>query len=100
LVRAALDEQLWLALDMGFPAVLVHTATRALLVERPTTRAQDSAVASSLAAQAYLGRTWAFSADIDRAIGAVGVEQANAALRKYLKPADLATFLVGDFAKK
>jgi zinc protease len=99
-VRAAVDEQLRLALDQGFTAEEVDNAKRALLEERRTTRAQDSAVASSLAAQAYLGRTWAFSADIDRAIGAVGVEQANAALRKYLKPADLATFLVGDFAKK
>ena len=99
-VRAAVDEQLRLALDKGFTAEEVDNAKRALLEERRTTRAQDSAVASSLAAQAYLGRTWAFSADIDRAIGAVGVEQANAALRKYLKPADLATFLVGDFAKK
>jgi zinc protease len=99
-VRAAVDEQLRLALDQGFTAEDVDNAKRALLEERRTTRAQDSAVASSLAAQAYLGRTWAFSADIDRAIGAVSVEQANAALRKYLKPADLATFLVGDFAKK
>ena len=99
-VRAAVDEQLRLALDKGFTAEEVDNAKRALLEERRTTRAQDSAVASSLAAQAYLGRTWAFSADIDRAIGAVSVEQANATLRKYLKPADLATFLVGDFAKK
>ena len=99
-VRAAVDEQLRLALDKGFTAEEVDNAKRALLEERRTTRAQDSAVASSLAAQAYLGRTWAFSADIDHAIGAVSVEQANAALRKYLKPADLATFLVGDFAKK
>ncbi len=92
-------EQLTLALDGGFTAEEVDNAKRAMLEERRTTRAQDGAVAGSLVAQAYLGRTWAFSAEIDRAIGAVGVEQANAALRKYLKPGDLATFVAGDFAK-
>ena len=98
-VRAAVAEQLKLALDAGFTPEEVGNAKSALLEERRTTRAQDGAVAGSLVSQAYLGRTWAFSAEIDRAIGAVGVEQANAALRKYLKPDDLATFLAGDFAK-
>ena len=98
-VRAAVAEQLKLALDAGFTPEEVGNAKSALLEERRTTRAQDGAVAGSLVSQAYLGRTWAFSAEIDRAIGAVGVEQANAALRKYLKPGDLATFLAGDFAK-
>ena len=99
-VKTAMADQLKLALDKGFTAEEVENAKRAILEERFATRAQDGAVAGSLVSQAYLGRTWAFSADIDRAIGAVGVDQANAALRKYLKPADLATFLVGDFAKK
>jgi len=99
-VRTAMSDQLNLALDKGFTAEEVDNAKRALLEERFATRAQDGAVAASLVAQSYLGRTWAFSADIDRAIGAVDVDAANAALRKYLKPDGLATFVAGDFAKK
>ena len=98
-VRDALAGQFKLALEGGFTAEEVDNAKRALLEERRSTRAQDGAVAGSLVSQAWLGRTWAFSADIDRAIGAVGVDEANAVLRKYVKPAGLATFIAGDFAK-
>jgi len=99
-VKAAIADQVRLALDKGFTAEEVDNAKRALLEERFSARAQDGVVASSLVSQAYLGRTWQFSADIDRAIGAVSVDAANAALRKYLKPDGLATFVAGDFAKK
>jgi zinc protease len=99
-VRAAIAEQVKLALDSGFTAEEVDNAKRALLEERRATRAQDAAVASSLTSQAYLGRTWAFSADLDRQIGAVSVDSANAALRKYVRPDGLATFYAGDFAGK
>ncbi|MEO8487366.1 MAG: pitrilysin family protein [Betaproteobacteria bacterium] len=98
-VEAAMAEQLKLALDSGFTAEEIDNAKKALLEERRATRAQDTAIAGSLVSQAMLGRTWAFSAELDRAIGAVSVEAANGALRKYLKPADLATFVAGDFAK-
>jgi zinc protease len=65
-VRAAIGEQVALAIDKGFTAEEVDNAKRALLEERRATRAQDAAVAGSLVSQAYLGRTWAFSADLDR----------------------------------
>lgn len=99
-VKSAMADQVRLALDRGFTAEEVDNAKRALLEERFTARAQDGVVAASLVSQAYLGRTWQFSADVDRAIAAVGVDAANAALRKYLKPDGLATFVAGDFAKK
>lgn len=98
-VRAAVSAEIALALEKGYTGEEVDNAKRALLEERKTARAEDSTLAGSLVSQAFLGRTWAFSGDLDRAIASVSVEQANAALRKYLKPADLATFLAGDFAK-
>ena len=98
-VRAAVAEEIRLALDKGFTAEEVDNAKRALLQERKSTRAQDGALAGSLVSQAHLGRTWAFSAALDRALDEVTVPSANAALRKYLKPADLANFYAGDFAK-
>ena len=99
-VRDAIAGEIRLALDKGFTAEEIDVAKRALLEERKSARAQDAAVAGALTTQAYLGRTWAFSADLDRAIGAVTVGEANAALRRYLSPDGLATFLAGDFAKK
>lgn len=99
-VRAAVSAEIAQALEKGYTEEEVENAKRAMLADRKSARAQDSTLAGSLVSQAFLGRTWAFSGDLDRAIGAVTVEQANAALRKYLKPADLATFLAGDFARK
>ena len=99
-VKAAIDEQVRLALGSGFTAEEIANAKRALNEERFAARAQDGVLASSLVSQAYLGRTWAQSADLDRAIGEVSVDSANAALRRYLKPDGLATFVAGDFAKK
>ena len=99
-VRAAVSAEIAQALEKGYTEEEVENAKRAMLEDRKSARAQDSTLAGSLVSQAFLGRTWAFSGDLDRAIGAVTVEQANAALRKYLKPADLATFLAGDFARK
>ena len=49
--------------------------------------------------QAFLGRTWANSAQIDEAIAAVNAAAANAALRKYVDPAGIAFAYAGDFAK-
>ena len=88
------------ALDRGYTGEEVENAKRALLEERRSASAQDATLAGALVSQAFLGRTWAFSGDLDRAIASVSVEQADAALRKYLKPAGLATFYAGDFAKK
>ncbi|CAG1005291.1 zinc protease [Burkholderiales bacterium] len=99
-VRAAVDGEIRLALETGFTSEEVDNAKRALVEERKATRAEDAALAGALVSQAFLGRTWAHSADLDRAIGEVTVDGANAALRRYLKPADLAIFLAGDFAKK
>ena len=98
-VRAVVSAEIAQALEKGYTDEEVDNAKRAMLEERKSARAEDSTLAGSLVSQAFLGRTWAFSGDLDRAIASVSVEQANAALRKYLKPADLATFLAGDFAK-
>ncbi len=98
-VRAAFDQELTRALKDGFTGEEVAAAQRALLEERRTNRAQDSVVASSLAQQAFLGRTFSESAKLDAAIGSVDLAAANAALRKYLVPANIAWSFAGDFAK-
>ena len=99
-VRVSIADELARALAEGFTAEEITNAKRAILEERKTARAQDSVLASALVSQAWLKRTWAESAALDRAIEAVSVEAANAALRKYVKPADLVHVYAGEFAKR
>ena len=56
-------------------------------------------LAAALVQQAYLGRTFEYSAKIDAAIAAVTVADVNAALRKYVKPDAFAYVYAGTFAK-
>ncbi|MFO1281547.1 MAG: pitrilysin family protein [Burkholderiales bacterium] len=98
-VRVAIADELKRALGEGFTAEEVANAKRALLEERKSARAQDGVLASALVSQAWLKRTWAESAELDRAIDAVGVESANAAFRKYVKPDALVDVYAGHFAK-
>ncbi len=68
--------------------------------ERRLSRNQDNEVTGSLLNQAFLGRTWATSGQIDSAIEKLTTADVNVALRKYLKPDDLGYAFAGDFAKK
>jgi zinc protease len=99
-VRAAFDEELKRLLNEGFTEGEVAAAKRALLERRRTSRAQDNVITGALVAQSFLGRTFAESARTDAAIEKVDVNAANAALRKYLVPSNIAWALAGDFAKK
>ena len=46
------------------------------------------------------GRTFAWSASIDKKIAALTAADVNAAVRKYLKPAEFSSVAAGDFEKK
>ena len=99
-LRTALNEEMTRALRDGFTEKEVADAKEAILQERALARAQDARVASELAKQAYLGRTFAFSEEADAKIAGVSADAVNAALRKYLKPAEFVDVFAGDFAKK
>jgi len=75
----------------------LRDAKDGLLNFRRLSRAQDGSLAARLANDLNLGRTMAWSAELDRAIGQVTLEQANAALRRYLKPSAFVTGVGGDF---
>jgi len=98
-LRTAVTEEVDRALRDGFTAEEVANAKRALLQRRMLARSQDATVAGALVEQAYLGRTFANSAQIDKAIEALTPEQVNAALRTYVKGDAFASFFAGDFAK-
>ena len=98
-VRTDFAEEFAAALSGGFTDAEVQTGKQGLLQERRLARTQDGTVASALANQAFLGRTWAFSAAVDAAIEKLTTAEVNAAFRKYVKPGELGYAYAGDFGK-
>jgi zinc protease len=98
-VRAGIREELARAGRDGYTAKEVDDAKKALMQERRIARTRDGALAGALVTQAWLGRTWDFTARIDATIEALTPEQVNAALRKYVRPDAFAYVFAGDFAK-
>ena len=78
----------------------VSFAKEALLQQRKLARSDDGRLAGALVNQAYLGRTFALSGEVDAAIAKLTTADVNATLRKYLKPADFAYAFAGTFDKK
>jgi zinc protease len=96
-VETAFREEIARALKDGFTAQELSEGQRGLLNFRRLSRAQDSSVSAALANNLYLGRTFAYSGQIDAAIASLKLEQVNAALRKYVKPDDFVLAFAGDF---
>jgi len=97
-VRVGIAEEFARALKDGFTEAEVASAKGALLQARRISRAQDASLAGSLTQQAYLGRTWDYSAKIDAGLAAVTVDAANAVLRRYVDAAGFAWSYAGAFA--
>jgi zinc protease len=95
--ETALREEVERALRDGFTEDEVRDARAALLRFAQLQRAQDASLAGSLASQLDLGRTMAWSAQLEEAISKVTREQAHAALKRYLKPEAFVTGIGGDF---
>jgi zinc protease len=96
-VETAFREELARALNDGFTAQELSEGQRGLLSFRRLSRAQDGTLASALANNLYLGRTFAKSAQVDAALTSLTLAQVNAALRKYVKPDTFAAAVAGDF---
>lgn len=96
-VEQAFREEVARALRDGFTAQELSEGQRGLLNFRRLSRAQDGSIAATLASNLDLGRSYAYSQTVDEAIGRLTLAQVNAALRKYLRPDDLALVLAGDF---
>ncbi|MBC8024047.1 MAG: insulinase family protein [Burkholderiales bacterium] len=98
-LQQAFAEELGRAYRDGFTAEELMDAKTGLLQARRLARAQDGAVAQTLAFYLELDRTMAYQARVDRAIEALTLGEVNAAFRKYIDPAKLAGAYAGDFAK-
>jgi zinc protease len=98
-LQKAYAEEIGRVVKDGFTAAELSDAKAGLLAQRRLARAQDAGLANALAFYLELDRTMEYQAKVDRDIEAVTLEQANAAFRKYIDPAKLATVYAGDFAK-
>jgi zinc protease len=96
-IEAALREELARAGKDGFTAQELTEGKQGLLNFRRLGRAQDEGLAGALANNLYLDRTFAVSAKVDAALGALTLEQVNAALRKYIDPKRFVIAFAGDF---
>lgn len=96
-VETAVREELARALRDGFTQAELDAAKRGLLNFRRLARAQDGTVASQLAGNLYLDRSFAIAQRVDEAIERLTLEQANAVFRRYVDPARVSFAWGGDF---
>ena len=78
----------------------VANAKSGILQASAQSRAQDGSVAAGWIANLYLGRTWAWSKQLEDRIKALKTEDVSAALRKHIDPAKVTVVKAGDFSKK
>jgi len=98
-VDAAIREELVRARQTGFTAQELAAAKSGLMQQRVQTRADDSALAAGWTTYLYQNRTYAWSAEFERKLMAVTVDQMNAAFRKAIDPAKLSVVMAGDVKK-
>ncbi|MDH3208841.1 MAG: insulinase family protein [Burkholderiaceae bacterium] len=96
-VEAAFRQEIARVLKDGFTQRELDQARKGLLSARQLSRAQDANLASALANNLYLGRTFMVSQRVDEMIAQATLQEVNAALRKYLKPAQFVFAFGGDF---
>jgi zinc protease len=98
-LEAAFQEEIARVLKDGFEAKEIQEARAGWLQSRQVSRAQDAALARTLATDLYLDRTLAYDADLEKKVSALTGEQILAALKKHIDLAKMSMFKAGDFAK-
>ena len=98
-LEAAFKEEIARVLKDGFEAKEIQEARGGWLQSRQVGRAQDAALARTLATDLYLDRTLAYDADLEKKVGALTGAEILAALKKHIDPAKISMFKAGDFAK-
>ncbi len=98
-VETAIREEITRAVKVGFTAQEVESGKKGLLEQRRLARTQDRGLAARITSYLFLGRTFAWDADLEAKITALTPAQVNAALAKYIDPAKLSLVAAGDFKK-
>jgi zinc protease len=98
-LEAAFKEELERVLRDGFTQEELDAARTGWLQGRTVTRSQDGPLASRLATDLYLERTFKRDTDLENKVQALTAAQVNAALRKYVSVDKMSIFKAGDFAR-
>jgi zinc protease len=96
-VEAAFSDEIRRTLQNGYTAAELTQAKQGLLALRKLSRAQDANLATGLANNLHLGRSYAISQRVDDALAKLSLAQVNAALRRYVKPDAWVVVWAGDF---
>jgi zinc protease len=96
-VEAGFSEEIDRFVKDGITPAELADAKKAILAQRATARTSDSAVAGGWALKLHQGRTFAWSADQDAKLSALTVDQVNAAIRKWIVPANVNWSVAGTF---
>lgn len=97
-LAAAFREEIDRAIKEGFTGAELKDARDGWLKNRMVRRGNDNSLASRMADDLPLSRSFAWDAQIEEKVGAVTLDQANAALRQWIDPAQLVSIYAGDFA--
>ncbi len=97
---AAYKEEIARLLDKGFTEDEIKDARAGYLQERKVGRANDAGLAFRLAGNLFIGRTMAFSGQVDDKISSVSLAEVNSTIRKWLKPEKITYVQAGDFEGK
>jgi zinc protease len=99
-LEAAFNDEVAKALKDGFTADEVEKAKKAWLDDRTVSRAEDTSIASLLAARERWGRTVvSWDGKLEAAVAALTPQQVSEAFRRHMDPAALSIVKGGDFKK-
>ena len=99
-VKTAFTEELDKILKSGITELELKNAKAAIIKARQLNRSQDRIVMAGWVNNLRLNRRFTVSAELDKRIEAVTVDQVNAVLRKVLRPETMVFSVAGDFNKK
>ncbi len=97
-VKLGVKEELERYVRDGMTQAELDEAKKSQMQQRQTGRAQDGVLAGGHVNNLKVGRTYARSAKLEAEIMAVTLEQANAAIKKYIQPEQYLHAYAGDFA--
>jgi zinc protease len=97
-LEAAFLEEVSRVLKDGYEEKEIAEAKSGWLQSRQVSRAQDPALARTLAVDLFLKRTLAWDADFEKKVAGLTGEQIQAAMKKYLDPSKMTIVKAGDFA--
>ncbi|MDL2717343.1 MAG: pitrilysin family protein [Acidobacteriota bacterium] len=97
-LETAVREEIERARKEGFTADEIAAARSGWLQGRQVSRSQDGELAGLLQRYLFVGRTLAWDAELEKKIGALTVEQATAAFKKWIDSAKVSVIRAGDFA--